>query len=207
MICFCKSEMEIITINKNGFYRCPNCHYLKKINTVSLEKEKARYDMHVVDSSYEQYMKGVYDEIKPYINGDCIDYGCGKKHILADIICENGLNCDYYDYFYFKELNFKKYDTIILIEVFEHINDLLGLFSKLNSMLKSSGRIIIKTKVIPELNKDFFDDLGMEGITDNEIILILGKGNEKYQLIKDEEIFYEGDKEVVLDYIKNDYRR
>lgn len=47
----------------------------------------------------------------------------------------------------------------------------------------------------------------MEGITDNEIILILGKGNEKYQLIKDEEIFYEGDKEVVLDYIKNDYRR
>ena len=82
MICFCKSEMEIITINKNVFYRCPNCHYLKKINTVSLEKEKARYDMHVVDSGYEQYMKGVYDEIRPYINGDCIDYGCGKKHIL-----------------------------------------------------------------------------------------------------------------------------
>ena len=47
----------------------------------------------------------------------------------------------------------------------------------------------------------------MDGTTDNEIILILGKGNEKYQLIKDEEIFYEGDKEVVLDYIKNDYRR
>ena len=178
MICFCKSEMEIITINKNDFYRCPNCHYLKKINTVSLEKEKARYDMHVVDSGYEQYMKGVYDEIKPYINGDCIDYGCGKKHILADIICENGLNCDYYDYFYFKELNFKKYDTIILIEVFEHINDLLGLFSKLNSMLKSSGRIIIKTKVIPtEIDNwwylrdvthvSFVDELSMKKLCDN----------------------------------------
>ncbi len=47
----------------------------------------------------------------------------------------------------------------------------------------------------------------MDSTTDNDIILILGKGNEKYQLIKDEEIFYEGDKEVVLDYIKNDYRR
>ena len=109
-------------------------------------EEKQRYDMHICDEGYKKYMYNVYLSIQNYVSGKCLDYGCGQIHYLADILNQNGFETDYYDlYYYNHEIN-DLYDTIILIEVFEHILDIEDLMIKLKGLLKPNGKIIIMTK-------------------------------------------------------------
>lgn len=151
MRCFCHNLMEKKLINNMEFYHCSNCGYLKKINIPTLEQEKSRYDLHICDEGYQKYMNCVFNKVKPYlINGESLDFGCGKIHLLSDILNDNGFSCSYYDLFYYNDLKLKKYDNIILIEVFEHINDTYDLIKKLLSMLSENGRIIVMTKLIPK---------------------------------------------------------
>lgn len=151
MICFCNNKMDLIKINNIEYFLCPNCKYLFKNSHLTNEEEKKRYDMHVCDDDYINYMHKVYDSISGYlVDGKSLDYGCGKIHILADIFNNYQKECDYYDYYYYdKELN-GIYHNIILIEVFEHIKDIYNLLIKLKDMLANNGRIIIMTKKKPD---------------------------------------------------------
>ena len=91
-------------------------------------------------------MKKVFLKIKKYVNGRCLDYGCGKIHLLSDILNKNGYESSYYDLYYYNILIEGNFDTIILIEVFEHILDIYDLMLYLKSLLKPNGKIIIMTK-------------------------------------------------------------
>lgn len=138
-------------INKMEFFACDNCNYLKKINKLSKAEEKKRYDLHVCDEGYHSYMNNIYMKIKPYLNnGVSLDYGCGQIHLLSDILNSNGISCDYYDLYYYPSLNNVKYDNIILIEVFEHVDDLFSFLLGLKKILKPNGKIIIMSKLIPD---------------------------------------------------------
>lgn len=154
MICFCKDKMEEIIINKNEYFKCNNCGYLMKKNILSDELQKKRYDSHICDASYYEYMNKIYASIKNYIYGSSIlDYGCGKVHALSDILNSNGYHCSYYDLFYYPNLENKKYDSIILIEVFEHILEPYKLLNNLKEMLNKNGKIIVMTKpIIQDIN-------------------------------------------------------
>lgn len=140
--------MNEIKINNDDFYDCPNCKYLKRKSILSSKLEKERYDKHICDDGYIKYMNKMYDSIKSYIIGkDILDYGCGQIHALSDIINADGLSCSYYDLYYYPRLDDKLYDTIILIEVFEHILTPLEELMKMKSMLNKNGRIIIATNL------------------------------------------------------------
>ncbi len=151
MICFCKTVMEQLNINKYKLYRCPKCGYLKKDIVISDIDAKARYDKHICDESYKKYMVGIYNTIKESLNdGISLDYGCGQIHELSNIMNLNNQKCYYYDLYYFNEFKDIKYDNIILIEVFEHIDDIYNLLLNLKNNLNKNGRIIIMTERIPD---------------------------------------------------------
>ncbi len=147
MRCFCKMEMNKIIIDKQEYYLCPSCGYLKKVNILNAKEEKERYDKHICDSGYLEYMRRVYNSLRPYLrDGATIDFGCGKIHALANIMNEDNRHCDYYDLYYYNNMPNSKYDNIILIEVFEHIEDIYALLEDLKGRLNNKGRIIIMTK-------------------------------------------------------------
>ena len=147
MLCFCENKMNLIEINKTLYYACSNCGYLRKKHIPNQIEEKNRYDAHVCDEGYISYMNNVFLKLKPYLNnGKSLDYGCGQIHALSDIMNNNGYYCDYYDLYYYDNIIDKKYDNIILIEVFEHVENVYELLLKLKNMLNNNGQIIIMTK-------------------------------------------------------------
>lgn len=151
MQCSCGKDMDRININKNIYYLCKNCYFLKKDNILNSSQQKERYDHHICDENYLNYMKKVFDNIKNYLKeGNCLDFGCGKIHALSDILNVNGYICDYYDLFYYPNFPDNKYDNVIMIEVFEHLEDPYQELEKLKSKLNIGGRIIIHTKPYPD---------------------------------------------------------
>lgn len=146
MNCFCGGEFVKTQINKNEYELCNSCGYLRKNTYLSSKEEKERYDNHICDLGYLKYMEGVYQKIKPYIMGVSLDYGCGQIHALADIINKES-KCLFYDLYYYPNMPENTFDTIILIEVFEHIKDIYKLMVDLSLMLNPKGRIIIMTQV------------------------------------------------------------
>ena len=61
--------------------------------------------------------------------------------------------------------------------------------------------------VVPEKYKCIYEklliklsDLGIDILKEDDILLILGKGHETYQIIKDKKIHFD-DKEIVLSYL------
>lgn len=149
MKCLCKNEMIAVTYSNIKFLQCPNCNYLKKCKLPSDTESITRYDKHVCDDNYVLYMNKIYDEIKEYlVRNTTLDYGCGKIHLLSDILNNNGYNSSYYDLYYYNIEIPNKVDNIILIEVFEHISDPVMLLTNLKKHLTNNGRIIIKTEVV-----------------------------------------------------------
>ena len=179
MICFCDNIMEFVKINKYELFICNNCGHIKKKNILPNQLQKARYDNHVCDDGYLKYMNNVFEIIKPYLNdGVSLDYGCGQIHALSDILNTNNLYCDYYDLFYYNNLNDAKYDNIILIEVIEHIEDIYSEIKKLKNMLNYNGKIIIMTNFIPQnINNWWYlrDTTHVSFLGENSIIKLADK--------------------------------
>ena len=143
--------MNFCKIKEYELYICDTCGHIKKKNILIEELQKERYDKHICDDGYLKYMNKVYTKINKHLNdGISLDYGCGQIHALSDILNSNNKSCDYYDLFYYNQLNDKKYDNIILIEVLEHIEDTLNELLKIKNMLNDNGKIIIMTNFIPK---------------------------------------------------------
>lgn len=150
MECQCGFKMKEININKNIYYFCNECGFLKKNNVLSCAEQKKRYDHHICDEKYLQYMNGVYEDIKEYLYGvNVLDFGCGKIHALSDIMNNNGYNSFYYDLYYYNNFPNVIFDSIVMIEVFEHLDNPLHELLKLKKFLNKKGRIIIQTKMYP----------------------------------------------------------
>lgn len=146
MKCFCGNDFMDFDINNEPFFLCEKCGYLRKKNIPNKEEEKERYDHHICDLGYQKYMEGVMNRLMPNISGKCLDFGCGKIHALADLLNSQNIPCDYYDLYYYPEFPKGKFDTILLIEVFEHILDSKELLLSLKDLLNENGKIIIMTQ-------------------------------------------------------------
>lgn len=175
MKCFCGSDFVSLKVNNIAYFSCENCGYLRKKEVPNSSLEKARYDDHICDENYLKYMESVYQKIKPYISGRCLDFGCGKIHALANILNENNYNCYYYDLYYYKDFPSGLFDTIILIEVFEHILDIYSLINSLKELLNQNGKIIIMTKkkVYPLDNWWYLRDITHVSFVDSKTMEVL----------------------------------
>ena len=152
----CGLPSNELILNKISYEKCPGCNFLAKKDSfiVSSEKEFERYQNHENDDSsgYRDYQTRFYEMIKDFL-GECVlDYGCGNNHILSNILNEYGINSNYYDLYFYPEINYKntKYDSIILEEVIEHLKDPISVLKDLILLLNDNGRLIIRTNLITD---------------------------------------------------------
>ena len=147
----CGSIFTYKLIDKIEYYYCNTCELLLKNEKHLLisKMEKERYLNHKYDNNYYEYILKIYEEIRPLIIGKCIlDYGCGQEDVLSKVLNSKGFECFSYDkYFKICEYENRKYDTIILIEVIEHIYEVFEKLNELKDLLNKGGRLIIKTKL------------------------------------------------------------
>lgn len=154
MKCCCRVPVKQEVLQKMQVKVCPRCGLMTKAKRISFEEERIRYDAHKCDFGYYAYIQKVFEKIQSYVVGNTIlDYGCGQIHKLADIFLEHGYTSFYYDLHYYPNLKKMIYDTIVLIEVFEHVYEPYEELFRLAKMLDVGGRIILMTQ--------FYDDVDL----------------------------------------------
>ncbi len=145
----CSKKIEEVLIKDTLYYHCLHCDFLfKKNRELDKDVEMKRYNLHIIDDGYKKYMYQIFLNIKDdLISGNSLDFGCGKIHLLSDILNENMYKCYYYDKYYYKNYPLNNYKNIIMIEVIEHLFDPLKTLETLLSNLSSDGQFIIMTKL------------------------------------------------------------
>ena len=138
------------------YYVCSCCNaYVKDKNLwFTNGKEKKHYEQHnndVNDIGYINFSAPVTNTIMEMCSNDMLglDYGCGKGPVITEQLKKKDYTIDLYDpYFHPNEeyLN-KTYDFIFSCEVFEHFYNPKEELTKLKSILKEHGLLIIKTHV------------------------------------------------------------
>ena len=140
------------------YHLCNPCEYIFKHPSVyqELADQKARYDLHEnaeENEGYRAYFKRFLDFVLPLVQNpkSALDFGCGKSSLLASMLEEEGIACDYYDPLYHPnglDEN-KKYDLIVSTEVFEHLHQPKEVFESLLERLNTGGYLAIQTEFHP----------------------------------------------------------
>lgn len=133
---------------------CPNCHaYLKRDDLYFDEvHEKNHYEQHnndVNDIGYQNFTAPVTNTILENCTTEMLglDYGCGKGPVISKQLLEKGYQVDLYDPYFYPDNSYlnNTYDYIFSCEVFEHFYNPLEEITKLYSILKQGGLLIVKT--------------------------------------------------------------
>jgi SAM-dependent methyltransferase len=142
---------------KRIYLRCSYCNlvFVLKRYWLSLEDERAVYDLHENDAEDPGYRRFLSRLIAPLLekldpNQKGLDFGCGPGPALSDMLEERGHRVDLYDPIYCNDPSVfhKNYDFICATEVVEHMRDPHRDFSALFKMLKSGGWLGIMTKLM-----------------------------------------------------------
>lgn len=154
----CSSNTDSFVDEKLGIvcHSCPNCGLIFKdpsLHQTFLEQKK-RYDLHQNNSKsdgYRKYFQNFLDFVLPIVvkPSKILDFGCGESTLLSDMFTELGMECDYYDPIYHPDTNYtaNKYDLIVSVEVFEHLQDPMRVFAELLSLLTQGGHLVIRTEL------------------------------------------------------------
>ena len=152
----CGLTTNDVVYNKISYKKCPNCDFLCKTDEfiVDSKKECERYQHHDNDDNngYLVYQTNFYEMIKDYLGTTSLDFGCGNNHILANIISKQGIESSYYDLYFYPNSDYKtkKYDSIILEEVIEHLYDPIAILKELYPLLNTNGVFIIRTNLLKD---------------------------------------------------------
>lgn len=162
----CNTLTQTFVDEKTGiiYFHCPHCECISKSpeNFTQIFEQKERYDLHDNDpehEGYRAYFGRFLDFVLPLVEDPktALDFGCGRSTLLADLMRERGIVCDYYDPIYYpvKPNHSKKYGLIVSTEVFEHLHDPKTVFSGLYSMLEKGGYLAIQTQFHPNNTEAF----------------------------------------------------
>ena len=140
------------------YYHCSGCEYIFKDPSVyqNIADQKARYDLHEnaeESEGYKAYFQRFLDFVLPMVKQpkSALDFGCGESTLLASMLEEVGIECDYYDPLYHSSglVDSKKYDLIVSTEVFEHLHQPKEVFEDLLDRLNAGGYLAIQTEFHP----------------------------------------------------------
>lgn len=156
----CNKETESFIDGKTNikYYQCGDCEYIFKSpeNHQDFSTQKERYNLHENDENdagYQAYFKRFLDFILPLVGQPktALDFGCGKSSLLASLLEEEGVCCDYYDPIYHPNISIdsKKYELIVSTEVFEHLHQPREVFENLLERLEEGGYLALQTQFHP----------------------------------------------------------
>ena len=137
------------------YYHCRACHFIFKSpdHYETYDEQKKRYDLHQNEEGnkgYQAYFKRFMDYILPLAGNpkSALDFGCGATSLLANMLKEEGIDCDFYDPIYYPKTDYKdkNYDLIVSVEVFEHLHHPKEIFEYLLSKLNKGGYLAIQTQ-------------------------------------------------------------
>jgi len=140
------------------YYHCKPCEYIFKSPECyqSIEEQKSRYDLHENDEDhpgYRAYFQRFLDFVLPLVGTPktALDFGCGRSTLLASLLEEKGIQCEYYDPLYHPGSldNSKKYELIVSTEVFEHLHQPKEVFHSLLERLEDGGYLALQTQFHP----------------------------------------------------------
>jgi 2-polyprenyl-3-methyl-5-hydroxy-6-metoxy-1,4-benzoquinol methylase len=146
------------------YYHCHACEYIFKSPECfqDFERQKERYNLHENnedDEGYIAYFKRFLDFTLPLVGqpSSALDFGCGRTSLLAKLLEEEGITCDYYDPIYHPDNldDEKKYDLIVSTEVFEHLHAPKEVFASLLDRLIEGGYLALQTQFHPNDTKAF----------------------------------------------------
>jgi len=111
------------------------------------------------DEGYKAYFQRFLDFTLPLVGkpGAALDFGCGVSSLLAKMLKENGVDCDYYDPIYHPHIldNSKKYELVVSTEVFEHLHQPKEVFKSLIDRLEEGGYLALQTQFHPNDTEAF----------------------------------------------------
>ncbi len=153
----CNESTESFLHEKTNitYYHCTSCEYIFKSPKCyqDLETQKERYNLHEnneEDEGYRAYFQRFLDFVLPHVDNvkTALDFGCGRTSLLAQLLEDEGIACDYYDPIYHPDTldEKKRYDLIVSTEVFEHLHQPREVFAQLLEKLKSGGYLAIQTE-------------------------------------------------------------
>lgn len=139
------------------YLRCYHCElvFVPERFWLSLEEEKATYDLHendVNDPGYQQFLTRLSGPLLERLAGpqQGLDFGCGPGPALSMLLEANGHRVKLYDPMYHNDPSALaiSYDFICATEVIEHLHYPAATWSTLFSLLKPEGWLGIMTKLV-----------------------------------------------------------
>lgn len=153
----CKGEAEIFYEKpKHLFYKCNECEGIfRPTNTyLTLEKEKAHYELHnndVNDVRYQNFVSPIVNAVLRDFtpNSTGLDFGSGTGPVVSKMLRDKGFQIENYDLYFENnpELLTRKYDYISCCEVMEHFHQPYKEIELLKSLLLPKGKLYCKTEV------------------------------------------------------------
>lgn len=140
------------------YYSCGVCRllYLDPARRLSLEAERARYDLHennIQDAGYRAYLARLtailLPQLAPASSG--LDYGSGPAPSLSVLLTEAGHRVYDYDLFFRPEPppTGKKFDFITCSETAEHFRSPPEDFARIAAWLRPGGLFALMTQAPP----------------------------------------------------------
>lgn len=141
------------------YHRCCRCGlvYMDKDDRLDAENEKKRYSFHqnsINDAGYVAFLGRVIEPAMKFLSEGQkgLDYGCGPNPVLAQLVAEKGITCDYYDPFFFPQCSMdKKYDFVFATECFEHFFNPGSELKRISSLLNVNGTLNIMTELLSDM--------------------------------------------------------
>jgi 2-polyprenyl-3-methyl-5-hydroxy-6-metoxy-1,4-benzoquinol methylase len=163
----CSTQTESLWDKKKDvtYHRCVSCRFIFLDESAIVDRvcEKKHYEKH--NNSFEctgyvkMFDKFISKSILPLLSNlkTALDFGCGHTPVLAELLKREGLEIDYYDFYFFPNEMYKnkKYDLITSTEVFEHLKEPKEVLKTLVNSLSDKGYIVLMTQ-FPPLNDEEF---------------------------------------------------
>ena len=142
------------------FLACQGCGlvFVPSKDWLSVERERERYDFHHNEPDHAGYVAFLSEVVEAVLALDLdrqrsrvLDFGCGKKAVLAQLLREHGYSVTAYDPLYCGLDSIEaSYDLVVLCEVIEHLRDLGGELDRIARVLAANGRMLVRTQLVPE---------------------------------------------------------
>jgi hypothetical protein len=147
-------------VHKREYHHCEVCDliFMDKSDLPDMVSEKERYLLHINSGNndgYVRFLKQAIDPAENFMNKSMkiLDYGCGPKPVLSEILVSRGFDCDLYDPFFFPEWPNKKYELIFATECFEHFFDPKKEIKKLMKLIHENGYLVLMTDFWKDVNQ------------------------------------------------------
>jgi len=163
-LCSHKSIADYCSDQRRNYFQCHRCWlvFVPPCQHLSLEQEKAHYDLHQNnpdDLGYRQFLSRLVQplmaQLAPGMSG--LDFGSGPGPTLSVMLEEAGFGVNIYDIFYAHDplVLQSDYDFITATEVIEHLSQPGEILEHLWSKIKPGGWLGLMTKMV--LDKTAFN--------------------------------------------------